>query len=175
VACALVFHSGAADANRYRDLLARHHVTLKFHFASAGGSAKLIADPKSDVAGAFLFAGLLNRENAPDIVSHGRIGAAPFWIFYRGPETLDRLSQLKGKLAYVTIATGDFVILAAIGVKPGDMAVSPERGSPAAGSVLICTAAAACSSGPENSPRSPIRSCRSFPNSLTPRGCTLGW
>jgi len=118
-------------ANRYKALLARHHVTLKFHFASAGGSAKLIADPKSDVVGAFLFAGLLNRENAPDIVSLGRIGAAPLWIFYRGSETLDRLSQLKGKRAYVTVATGDFVdrILAANGVKPGDMTISPERGA----------------------------------------------
>ena len=28
-------------ANRYKARLARHHVTLKFHFASAGGSAKL--------------------------------------------------------------------------------------------------------------------------------------
>jgi len=125
-------------ANRYRARLARHHVTLKFHFASAGGSAKLIVDPKSDVVGAFLFAGLLNAENAPDIVSLGRIGAAPFWIFYRGPETLDRLSQLKGMRAYLTVATGDFVdrILAANGVKPGDLAVSPERGAPAAEKLL---------------------------------------
>ena len=125
-------------ANRYKARLARHHVTLKFHFASAGGSAKLIADPKSDVVGAFLFAGLLSRDNAPDIVSLGRIGAAPIWIFYRGPETLDRLSQLKGKRAYVTVATGDFVdrILAANGVKPGDMTISPERGAPAAEKLL---------------------------------------
>jgi len=125
-------------ANRYREILARHHVTLKFHFASAGGSAKLIADPKSDVVGAFLFSGLLNGENAPDIVSLGRIDAAPFWIFYKGAETLDRLSQLKGKRAYVTVATGDLAdrILAANGIKPGDMTVSPERGAPAAEKML---------------------------------------
>jgi uncharacterized protein len=125
-------------ANRYRDILARHHVRLKFHFASAGGSAKLIADPKSDVVGAFLFSGLLNSENAPDIVSLGRIDAAPFWIFYKGTETLDRLSQLKGKRAYVTVATGDLAdrILAANGIKSGDMTVSPERGAPAAEKML---------------------------------------
>jgi TRAP-type uncharacterized transport system substrate-binding protein len=125
-------------ANRYRERLARHHVTLNFRFASAGDSARLIADPKSDVSGAFLFGGLLNRDTAPDLVSLGRIDAAPFWIFYRGTETLERLSQLKGKRAYVTVATGDLVdrILAANGVKPGDMTVSPERGAPAAAKLL---------------------------------------
>jgi hypothetical protein len=125
-------------ANRYKERLARHHITLKFRFASAGDSARLKADPKSDVAGAFLFGGLLNRETTPDIVSLGRIDAAPFWIFYRGAEPVDRLSQLKGKRAYVTVAAGDLVdrILAANGVKPGDMAVSPERGAPAAAKLL---------------------------------------
>jgi len=125
-------------ANRYKARLARHHVTLNFRYASAGGSAQLIADPKSGVSGAFLFGGLLNSETAPDLVSLGRIGAAPFWIFYRGSEPLERLSQLKGKRAYVTVATGDLVdrILAANGIKPGDMTVSPERGAPAAEKLL---------------------------------------
>ena len=101
-------------------------------------SARLIADPKSGVSGAFLFGGLLNSEAAPDLVSLGRIGAAPFWIFYRGSETLDRLSQLRGKRAYVTVATGDLVdrILAANGIKPGDMAVRPERGAVEAQNLL---------------------------------------
>ena len=125
-------------ANRYKARLARHHVTLNFRYASAGGSAKLIADPKSGVSGAFLFGGLLNSETAPDLVSLGRIGAAPFWIFYKGAEPIERLAQLKGKRAYVTVATGDLVdrILAANGIKEGDMAVSPERGAPAAQQLL---------------------------------------
>jgi hypothetical protein len=125
-------------ANRYKARLARHHVSLNFRFASAGESARLVVDPKSGVSGAFLFGGLLNSETAPDLVSLGRIDAAPFWIFYKGSETLERLSQLKGKRAYVTVATGDLVdrILAANGVNPGDMAVSPERGAPAAEKLL---------------------------------------
>ncbi|HZM07366.1 MAG TPA: TAXI family TRAP transporter solute-binding subunit [Methylocella sp.] len=103
-------------------------------FGTAGESARIITDPNSDVSGVFLFSGVLTSEKAPNIVSLGRINAAPFWIFYRGSETLDRLSQLKGKRAYVTVAAGDLVdrILAANGVKPGDMAVSPERGAPEA-------------------------------------------
>jgi TRAP-type uncharacterized transport system substrate-binding protein len=111
---------------------------VDLRFASAGESARLIADPKSGISAAFLFGGLLNSETAPDLVSLGRIDAAPFWIFYRGSEPLERLSQLKGKRAYVTVATGDLVdrILAANGVKPGDIAVSPERGAPAAAKLL---------------------------------------
>jgi hypothetical protein len=125
-------------ANRYKARLARHHVTLNLRFAAAGESAKLITDPKSGVSGAFLFGGLLTSEQAPDIVSLGSINAAPFWIFYRGAETLDRLSQLKGKRAYVTVATGDLVdrILAANGIKGGDIAVAVERGAEAAVRVL---------------------------------------
>jgi TRAP-type uncharacterized transport system substrate-binding protein len=125
-------------ANRYKERLARHHVTLNLRFAAAGESAKLITDPKSGVSAAFLFGGLLTSEQAPDIVSLGRINAAPFWIFYRGAETLDRLSQLKGKRAYVTIATGDLVdrILAANDIKAGDIAVAVERGAEAAVRVL---------------------------------------
>jgi len=125
-------------ANRYKARLARHHVTLNFRFASAGDSARLIADPKSGVAGAFLFGGLLNSETAPNIESLGRIDAAPFWIFYRGPETIERLSQIKGKRAYITVATGDLVdrILAANDVKPADIRVSSERGAPAAAQLL---------------------------------------
>jgi hypothetical protein len=125
-------------ANRYKERLARHHVTLHLHFASAGQSARLITDRKSGVSGAFLFSGLLTAETAPDVVSLGRINSAPFWIFYRGPETLDRLSQLKGKRAYVTVATGDLVdrILAANDIKAGDISVSTERGARAAAQVL---------------------------------------
>ena len=118
-------------ANRYKALLERHHVTLHFRFADAAETARLITDPKSGVSGAFIFSGRLNSQTAPNLVSLGRIGAAPFWIFYRATETLDRLSQLRGKRAYVTHATGDLVdrILAANGIKPGDMAVRPEQGA----------------------------------------------
>jgi TRAP-type uncharacterized transport system substrate-binding protein len=126
-------------ANRYREILARHHVTLNLRFVDgAAAFVRLINDPKSGVAATFLFAGQTNSTESPDVVSLGRINAAPFWIFYRGPDTLDRLSQLKGKRAYITVATGDLVdrILAANGVKPDDIAVSPERGTSAAAKLL---------------------------------------
>jgi TRAP-type uncharacterized transport system substrate-binding protein len=126
-------------ANGYREKLARHHITLNLRFADAPrDTVRLITDPKSGVMASFLFAGQINSENTPDIVSLGRVNAAPFWIFYRGPEPLDRLSQLKGKRAYVTVATGDFVdrILAANGVKPDDIVRSTAVGAQAAAKVL---------------------------------------
>ncbi len=33
----------------------------------------------------------------PDVVSLGRVAFNPIWIFYRGDETLERLTRLKGK------------------------------------------------------------------------------
>jgi TRAP-type uncharacterized transport system substrate-binding protein len=126
-------------ANRYREKLASHHVTLNLRFIEAPlDFVRLIKDPKSGVVATFLFAGQTNSTESPDLVSLGRISAAPFWIFYRGPEPLDRLSQLKGKRAYVTVATGDFVdrILAANGVKPGDIVRSTAVGAQAAAKVL---------------------------------------
>lgn len=54
-------------AARYKEQLARHHVTLNMRFASAGETFKLVQDPKTGVSAGFLFSGLLNRETAPDL------------------------------------------------------------------------------------------------------------
>ena len=127
-------------ANRYKARLARHHITLNLQFIKAPHDfVDLINDPKSGVSATFVFAGQTNSEESPELESLGRINAAPFWIFYRGPESLDRLSQIKGKRAYITVATGDFVdrILAANGVKPGDIALSKVVGAQEAAKALL--------------------------------------
>ncbi len=41
--------------------------------------------------------GVGTHEQAPDLMSLGRIDYQPFWIFYRGSELLDDPTQLKGK------------------------------------------------------------------------------
>jgi TRAP-type uncharacterized transport system substrate-binding protein len=92
--------NGAFDhiAELYRERLARHHVTLDVRFtAGAVENVGLINDPKSGVAAALLFMGATDGARSPELVSLGRINYAPFWIFYKGSETLDRLTQLKGK------------------------------------------------------------------------------
>jgi len=92
--------NGAFDhiAELYRERLARHHVTLDVRFtAGAVENVGLINDPKSGVAAALLFMGATDGARSPELVSLGRINYAPFWIFYKGSETLDRLTQLRGK------------------------------------------------------------------------------
>jgi hypothetical protein len=126
-------------ANRYRDSLARHHVTLNLRFVEDPlDIIRLVKDPKSGVSAAFVFAGQINSEDAPDLVSLGRINYAPWWIFYRGDETLVRLTQLKGKRVNVTPAINKLVrpLLAANGINAENTTLSSLAGVPAAAKKL---------------------------------------
>src|SRR5277367_6774374 len=85
-------------AQQYREKLARAGVTLNIRIT--GGTAeniRLIEDPKSGVQVAFVVGGASNSQQAPGLLSLGRVNYQVFWIFYRGTETLDHLTQLKGK------------------------------------------------------------------------------
>jgi hypothetical protein len=100
ITVAVGIKNGAFDhiAELYRERLARHHVKLIVRFTGrAPESVRLVNDPKSGVVAAFLFTGVSDSTRSPDLESLGRINYAPFWIFYKGSETLDRLTQLKGK------------------------------------------------------------------------------
>jgi hypothetical protein len=63
-----------------------------------------------------LFSGITDSTKSPGLMSLGRIGFNPIWVFYRGTETLDRLSQLKGKRIGMTTVPVAAQILAANGV-----------------------------------------------------------
>jgi len=92
-------------AHNYRDRLARHGVTLNIRFVESGlEDLQLIEDKTSGVDAAFLFGGTSNATESPNLLSLGRINYAPLWVFYRGAETLDRLTQLKGKRVNVSPA-----------------------------------------------------------------------
>jgi hypothetical protein len=56
-----------------------------------------LRDPKSNVQIAFTTGGISNSTQAPELLSMGLISNVPFWIFYPSNESLDSLSQLKGK------------------------------------------------------------------------------
>ena len=118
-------------ANSYRERLARHHVKLEINLTDGVvGSLKLMADQNSTVDGAFLFGGVSNSTQLPGVVSLGRIGYAPYWIFYRGSETLDRLTQLKGKRVNVGPAVSTMInqVLSAHGVNAGNTMMSAVVG-----------------------------------------------
>ena len=85
-------------ALRYRERLARHHVKLNIRLTeSSADSIKLLRDAKSGLDAAFSLGGVSNSSESPELASLGRIAYSPIWIFYRGPETIDNLSQLRGK------------------------------------------------------------------------------
>ncbi len=53
--------------------------------------------PDSDVQVGILQGGLANSLDAPNLQSMGRLLTEPVWLFYRGNEKLDHITQLKGK------------------------------------------------------------------------------
>jgi TRAP-type uncharacterized transport system substrate-binding protein len=83
---------------RYRARFARAGVRLNLR-ASGGASEnlRLLRDPKSNVQIAFTTGGISNSTQAPELLSMGLISNVPFWIFYPSSQSLDSLSQLKGK------------------------------------------------------------------------------
>ena len=101
---AVGFKGGAFDhiAERYRGKLASYKLALNVRYTEgAFDSVKLLNDPKSGIDAALLFAGIANGESSPNLLSLGRINYAPYWIFYRGAEQIDRLIHLKGKRVIV--------------------------------------------------------------------------
>lgn len=110
---AVGFKGGAFDhiAERYREKLAFRKVALNVRYTEgAFDSVKLLNDPKTGIDGALLFAGISDGVKSPDLVSLGRINYAPYWIFYRGSEQIDRLTQLKGKRVIVNGAVRDVIM-----------------------------------------------------------------
>ena len=83
---------------RYRIRFARAGVELNVReTAGALENFKLLQDPKSNVQIAFATGGISNRTQAPELRSMGLISNVPFWIFYSSRQSLDSLTQLKGK------------------------------------------------------------------------------
>ena len=114
-------------AEEYKIVLAARHVELNVRLVKSGDEIlKLVEDPRSGLDAAFLFGGTSNGTQLPNFLSLGRINYAPIWVFYREPEKLERLTQLKGKR--VNVAPGFrpaiLKILAAHGVNPDNTELS---------------------------------------------------
>ncbi len=83
---------------RYRARFASAGIELNVReTAGALENFRLLRDPKSNVQIAFATGGMSNRNQAPELRSMGLIFNVPFWIFYSSGQTLDSLTQLKGK------------------------------------------------------------------------------
>jgi TRAP-type uncharacterized transport system substrate-binding protein len=85
-------------AERYRDILKRHRVTLELK-ASEGAmeNLKRLADPESGVDVGFVQGGTTGIVDSPDLVSLGGVYYEPLWVFYRSDREIRRLSDLQGR------------------------------------------------------------------------------
>jgi TRAP-type uncharacterized transport system substrate-binding protein len=94
------FESGsyAIFGERYQQILARENIHLKL-LPSTGSveNLKRLNDKLHRVDAGFVQDGTSSPAEANNLVSLGAIGYSPLWVFYRSQETLNYLSELKGK------------------------------------------------------------------------------
>ena len=94
------FKGGSAlfVGNRYKERISPHGVKVDvLETDGSGEDFKLLKDPKSGVKVAVIQGGVSNSNEMPGLLSLGRVNYQIFWIFYRGTDTLNDLTQLKGK------------------------------------------------------------------------------
>jgi TRAP-type uncharacterized transport system substrate-binding protein len=125
-------------AEQYREKLARSHVKLNIRITDGTAeNIRLLEDPTSGVQVAFVVGGASNSQEAPGLLSLGRVDYQVFWLFYRGTETLDHLTQLKGKRIGVgpegVVTTR---VLDAAGVNSQSATLLPFTGSAAVEALL---------------------------------------
>src|SRR3984885_10909142 len=125
-------------AQQYQEKLARAHVTLNIRITDGTSeNIRLLEDPTSGVQVAFVVGGASNSREAPGLLSLGRVDYQVFWLFYRGTETLDHLTQLKGKRIGVgpegVVTTR---VLDAVGVNSKSATLLPFTGSAAVEALL---------------------------------------
>jgi uncharacterized protein len=85
-------------AAQFKEEMAKLGVTLDIRESQGSfDNLKGLKDEHSDVQAGMVQGGLANSIDAPDLFSMGRLLTEPVWIFYRGAEQLDHITQLKGK------------------------------------------------------------------------------
>lgn len=85
-------------AARYRQILTRDGIELRER-PSAGAleNIKRLRDPTEEVDVAFVQGGSERGAEDDTLVALGSFYYEPLWVFYRGKEDIDRLTQLKGR------------------------------------------------------------------------------
>jgi len=83
---------------RYRARFARAGIELNVRETNGAlENLRLLRDSNSNVQVAFSTGGFSNSTQTPDLWSMGLIFNVPFWIFYPSSQSLESLTQLKGK------------------------------------------------------------------------------
>jgi len=93
------------QAQHYKEVLARHGVTLEERITEgAGENYRLLLDRKSGVDIAFVQGGIATFPEADSLVMIASLYYEPLWIFVRRGEPVDALAALAGKRISVGMA-----------------------------------------------------------------------
>ncbi len=85
-------------ALRFKEQIEKKGVTLELRESQGSfDNLKALKDENSGVQAGIVQGGLSNHIDAPELYSMGRLITEPVWVFYRGAETIDHITQLKGK------------------------------------------------------------------------------
>ncbi len=85
-------------AQRYAELLKHDGITLDIRTTKGSvENVNLLRDEDSDVYVGMVQSGIADPAQCEKLLSLCSLYREPLWIFYRGSETLDRLSQLTGR------------------------------------------------------------------------------
>jgi hypothetical protein len=120
---------GQITAERYRKILARSGEKLEI-LASAGSleNLKRLADPAFRVDVGFVQGGLSTLVDTSGLVSLGSVFYEPMLVFYRAPESIGRLSALKGRrIAVGPEGSGTRILALALLKANGVDAAGPTR------------------------------------------------
>lgn len=85
-------------AGQYANLLKKEGITLELR-ATKGSveNLSLLQDENSDVSVALVQSGIADPVASNTLQALGSLYREPLWVFYRGSDEIDRLTQLKGK------------------------------------------------------------------------------
>lgn len=83
-------------AERYQAMLAKERITLNI-LETAGSLENLQLLDNDSVDIAFVQGGLASTAGNPDLLSLASLYYEPLWVFYRGAETLTRLTELQSR------------------------------------------------------------------------------
>ena len=87
-----------AYAQRYKEILARHGITLELRTSSGAlENLRRLKDPGTGIAVGFIQGGTAAAADGEGLMSLGSMYYEPLWVFYRGNDVLDRVAQLHGK------------------------------------------------------------------------------
>ena len=85
-------------AERYQTLLAKEQITLNIlETAGSVENLKLLETDGDSVDIAFVQGGIASTAGNPDLLSLASLYYEPLWVFYRGTETLTRLTELQAR------------------------------------------------------------------------------